>query len=64
MNRVEEVVHKVRCLQRLTEQTGTITKRSQGLLLQSLSSEELIEAAEKLDREKDRHVNQPHQQAR
>jgi len=32
----------------LTEMTGTITKRSQGLLLQSLTPEELTLAAQEL----------------
>jgi len=46
MDRVKDVVRKVRALQKLTAQTGTITKRSQGLLLQALSPEELILAAQ------------------
>jgi hypothetical protein len=41
-----EVLRKVRALQKLTAQTGTITRRSQGLLLQALSPEELISAAQ------------------
>jgi hypothetical protein len=45
-DRVTDVVQKVRALRELTEMTGTITKKSQGLLLQSLSSEELILAAQ------------------
>lgn len=50
MNRekVMNVIAKVRSLQALTQQTKTITTRSQGLLLQSLTSEELILAAEML----------------
>src|SRR5690242_6952198 len=44
--KVAVVVRKVRTLMKLTEMTGTITKRSQGLLLQSLSPEELLLAAE------------------
>jgi hypothetical protein len=53
--KVHDVVRKVQALQRLTEQTGTITKRSQGLLLQALSPEELTLAAELLM--KDRQTN-------
>ena len=49
--RVRDVVNKVRALQKLTMQTGTITKRSQGLLLQSLTPEELIAAAQILTAE-------------
>jgi len=48
MNRVQDVVNKVRALRELTEMTGTITKRSQGLLLQALTSEELTLAAQML----------------
>ncbi len=48
MDRVKDVVRKVRALQKLTAQTGTITKRSQGLLLQVLSPEELTLAAQLL----------------
>jgi hypothetical protein len=53
MNRekVIETVTKVRTLQALTNMTGTITKRSQGLLLQSLTPEELILAAEMLTKD-------------
>jgi hypothetical protein len=47
-DRVHGVVEKVRALRQLTEMTGTITKRSQGLLLQALSPEELTLAAELL----------------
>jgi hypothetical protein len=47
-DRVNDVVRKVRALRELTEMTGTITKRSQGILLQSLSPEELTLAAELL----------------
>jgi hypothetical protein len=46
--KVMNVIAKVRSLQALTQQTKTITTRSQGLLLQSLTSEELILAAEML----------------
>ena len=46
--RVKEVVAKVRDLQELTRTTGTITRRSQGLLLQSLTPEELTLAAKLL----------------
>jgi hypothetical protein len=46
--KVMDVIAKVRSLQALTQQTKTITTRSQGLLLQSLTSEELILAAEML----------------
>ena len=55
--KVEEVCYKVRKLQKLTELTGTITKRSQGLLLQSLNPEELLLAAEILTEE--RQSNEP-----
>jgi hypothetical protein len=48
MNRVQDVVNKVRALRELTEMTGTITKRSQGLLLQALTPEELTLAAQML----------------
>jgi hypothetical protein len=53
MNRekVIETVTKVRTLQALTNMTGTITKRSQGFLLQSLTPEELILAAEMLTKD-------------
>jgi len=44
--RVKDVCRKVRKLQQLTKLTSTITTRSQGYLLESLSPEELIEAAE------------------
>ena len=46
--RVNDVVRKVRALRELTALTGTITKRSQGLLLQALTPEELTKAAELL----------------
>jgi len=48
MNRVEDVVKKVRALRELTAVTGTITKRSQGLLLQALTPQELTLAAQLL----------------
>jgi len=47
-DRVRDIVQKVRALRELTEMTGTITKRSQGLLLQSLTPEELTLAAQEL----------------
>lgn len=51
MSNVEEIVRKVRALRALTEMTGTITRRSQGLLLQALSPEELTLAAELLQKD-------------
>jgi len=57
--RVKDVVRKVRALRELTEMTGTITKRSQGLLLQSLSPDELTQAAQMLtQKEKDGQINE------
>lgn len=58
-NKVKDVVAKVRALRELTEMTGTITKKSQGLLLQSLSPEELTQAAQELTR-KDGQTNANH----
>lgn len=49
--KVEDICRKVQKLQKLTALTGTITKRSQGLLLQSLSPEELLLAADILTEE-------------
>jgi len=54
---VLEVVEKVRALQELTETTGTITKRSQGLLLQALTPEQLTAAAVLLGK-KERQTNE------
>ena len=54
---VQDVVNKVRALRQLTEMTGTITRRSQGLLLQSLSPEELALAAQLLTEPKDGRTN-------
>ncbi len=51
--KVQEVVRKVQALRQLTLLTGTITKRTQGLLLQSLTPEELTMAAELLTSQKD-----------
>lgn len=48
MNRVEEVVKKVLALRELEERTGTITRRSQSMLLRTLKEEELIEASLRL----------------
>jgi hypothetical protein len=47
-DRVHDVVQKVRALRDLTEMTGTITRRSQGILLQALTPEELTQAAQLL----------------
>ena len=60
MDRVTEVVKKVRALRELTEVSGTITKRSQGLLLQSLSPEELTLAAQMLSEGKKEQTNGNH----
>jgi len=51
------VVRKVQALRQLTEMTGTITKRSQGLLLQSLSPDEMTMAAELLTQSKERQTD-------
>ena len=56
--KVLDVVHKVTVLRELTEMTGTITKRSQGLLLQSLTPEELVLAAEMLTRKEGKNDEQ------
>jgi hypothetical protein len=59
--KIRDVVEKVRALRKLTEMTGTITRRSQGLLLQSLSPEELTLAAQLLtEGKKEGQTNEPH----
>jgi hypothetical protein len=58
--KVKDVIRKVQALRQLTEMTGTITKRSQGLLLQSLTPEELTLAAELLTSSKDGQTNGLH----
>jgi hypothetical protein len=60
MDRVNDVIQKVRALRQLTEDCGTITKRSQGLLLQSLSPEELTLAAQMLSEGKKEQTNGNH----
>jgi hypothetical protein len=60
--KVREVVRKVQALRQLTEMTGTITKRSQGLLLQSLAPDELTLAAELLTRPKEGQTDAPRTQ--
>jgi hypothetical protein len=44
-SRVREAVAQVQALRELTRQTGTRTTRSQGLVLQSLTDQELIAAS-------------------
>jgi hypothetical protein len=58
--KVKDVIRKVQALRELTAMTGTITKRSQGLLLQSLTPEELTLAAELLTSSKDGQTNATH----
>ena len=58
MDRVHDVVLKVRALRELTTVTGTITKRSQGLLLQALTPEELTQAAQLLMEPKEGQTNE------
>jgi len=58
MDRVHDVVGKVRALRELTAMTGTITKRSQGLLLQALTPEELTLAAQLLTEKKEGLTNE------
>jgi hypothetical protein len=48
MENVKAVVSKVVALRRLSIETGTITRRAQGKLLQALSDAELAMAAELL----------------
>jgi hypothetical protein len=48
MSRVDEVVAKVLALRQLAKDTGTITRRSQSVLLRTLNEQELIEASMKL----------------
>ena len=46
--RLKRIANQVRALREITAVSGTITKRAQGELLQSLSSEELTFVAEEL----------------
>jgi hypothetical protein len=46
--RLKRIANQVRALREITEISGTVTKKAQGNLLQSLSSEELTFVAEEL----------------
>jgi hypothetical protein len=46
MSNVEVVVAKVKALRKLTKDTGCVTRRTQSILLGSLTPKELTEAAE------------------
>ena len=46
--KLKRIANQVRALREITEVSGTVTKRAQGSLLQSLSSEELTFVAEEL----------------
>jgi hypothetical protein len=50
--RLRQIARKVIALQDLTNMTGTITKRTQGEMLQALSSEDLVRVAEFLREER------------
>jgi hypothetical protein len=58
--KVKDVVLKVKALRKLTADCGTITKKAQGLLLQSLTAEELTMAAELLFSQKDGQTSESH----
>jgi len=45
-SKVQEAVSKINALRKLTRETGTITRRSQSLILQSLSDAEMTAVAE------------------
>ena len=45
-SKVQEAVSKINALRKLTRETGTITRRSQSLILQSLSDVEMTAVAE------------------
>ena len=51
MSKVDEVVRKVCALRIIEQETGTITRRSQSMLLRTLNEDELIEACLKLTQE-------------
>jgi hypothetical protein len=48
MTNVDEVVERIIALRDLTADTGTITKRSQGRILQTLTDDEMAAVAWKL----------------
>lgn len=50
-NNIQAAVLKVIALRKLTLETGTITRRAQGKILQALTDEELAVAAEILSEE-------------
>jgi hypothetical protein len=48
---VGDAVSKIRALRKLTQETGTITRRAQNAVLQALSPSDLGEVALMLDRD-------------